>query len=53
MEWIKHVWSFFIRGGVIMWPLLLCSLSSLTIILERWPTPFARVSANNCRTTSN
>lgn len=36
MEWIKHVWSFFIRGGVIMWPLLLCSLASLTIILERW-----------------
>ena len=36
MEWIKHVWSFFIRGGVIMWPLLICSLVSLTIILERW-----------------
>ena len=36
MEWIKQVWSFFIRGGVIMWPLLLCSLVSLTIILERW-----------------
>lgn len=36
MEWIKHVWSFFIRGGVVMWPLLACSLVSLTIILERW-----------------
>lgn len=36
MEWIKHVWSFFIRGGVVMWPLLVCSLVSLTIILERW-----------------
>lgn len=36
MEWIKHVWSFFIRGGVVMWPLLACSLASLTIILERW-----------------
>lgn len=36
MEWIKQVWSFFIRGGVVMWPLLMCSLVSLTIILERW-----------------
>lgn len=36
MEWIKQGWSFFVRGGLVMWPLLLCSLVSLTIVLERW-----------------
>ena len=33
--WLQHGWTFFLRGGVVMWPLLLCSLASLTIILER------------------
>lgn len=35
MEWLTHSWQFFVRGGVLMWPLLACSLVSLTIVLER------------------
>lgn len=35
MEWLTHSWQFFVRGGVLMWPLLACSLMSLTIVLER------------------
>jgi len=29
------MWTFFIRGGPIMYPLLICSLISVTIIVER------------------
>lgn len=35
MEWITHGWQYFLRGGLLMWPLLLCSLASVTIVLER------------------
>ena len=35
MEWLTHSWQFFVKGGVLMWPLLACSLVSLTIVLER------------------
>lgn len=33
--WLEYGWMYFLRGGVVMWPLLLCSLVSLTLILER------------------
>lgn len=35
MDWITHGWQYFLRGGLLMWPLLACSLVSLTIVLER------------------
>ena len=36
MEWLKTGWSYFLRGGLVMWPLLLCSVISLALTLERW-----------------
>ncbi|MDR2826235.1 MAG: MotA/TolQ/ExbB proton channel family protein [Deltaproteobacteria bacterium] len=36
------MWELFQAGGPVMWPLLLCSISSLTVILERayfWTRP--------------
>lgn len=35
MDWITHGWQYFLRGGLLMWPLLACSVASLTIVLER------------------
>jgi biopolymer transport protein ExbB len=29
------MWEYFLRGGPVMWPLLACSLVSLTVIIER------------------
>ena len=29
------MWQFFVKGGPIMYPLLLCSLASITVIVER------------------
>ncbi|MBC8122569.1 MAG: MotA/TolQ/ExbB proton channel family protein, partial [Gemmatimonadaceae bacterium] len=29
------LFEWFIRGGVVMWPLLLCSLIALAIVIER------------------
>lgn len=29
------LWSLFLRGGMVMWPLLLCSIVALAIILDR------------------
>ena len=33
---MKIITDFFLRGGPVMWPLLLCSLTSLTVTLERF-----------------
>lgn len=29
------MWQLFVAGGPVMWPLLICSLASLTVIIER------------------
>jgi biopolymer transport protein ExbB len=29
------MWEYFLRGGPVMWPLLACSLVSLTVVIER------------------
>ena len=34
-EVIEYMYDFFLKGGPLMWPLLLCSLISLTISIER------------------
>lgn len=40
------MWSYFAKGGIMMWPLLLCSIFSWAIILERtyffWKTIFGQ-----------
>lgn len=33
---VKTVMNYFVRGGWVMWPLLLCSLASLSIAIERF-----------------
>ncbi|MEK7767190.1 MAG: hypothetical protein AAB368_13235, partial [bacterium] len=30
------LWALFLRGGVTMWVLALCSVVSLGVVLERW-----------------
>lgn len=32
---MQHVWDFFSRGGIIMYPLLLCSVIGITIVIEK------------------
>ena len=33
---IKQGVEWFLRGGPVMWPLLLCSMASLALILDRF-----------------
>ncbi|MDR3589384.1 MAG: MotA/TolQ/ExbB proton channel family protein [Negativicutes bacterium] len=35
MELISYIYSLFSRGGLVMWPLLLCSVIVVAIVLER------------------
>lgn len=43
--------DYFLRGGLLMWPLLACSVAAVAIVIERWlalrrePTDAARVTA--------
>lgn len=34
--WIMTPWQVFVAGGPLMWPILICSIMSLAIILERF-----------------
>ncbi len=29
------MWEYFLKGGPVMWPLLICSFVSLTVVIER------------------
>jgi len=33
---LMNLWSIFIKGGLVMWPLLILSILSVTIIIEKW-----------------
>ena len=35
MDSIKMVTDYFAKGGIVMWPLLLCSIMVVTIAIER------------------
>ncbi len=35
---MQHVWDFFSKGGIIMYPLLLCSIIGITIVIEKFYT---------------
>ncbi len=38
------LWDFFIKGGPLMWPLLICSIVALTIFIERmWSLRASRI----------
>jgi len=32
---MQHVWEYFNKGGIIMYPLLLCSIIGITIVIEK------------------
>jgi biopolymer transport protein ExbB len=32
---MQHAWDFFTKGGIIMYPLLLCSIIGITIVIEK------------------
>ena len=36
MEWAKNAFDFLVKGGPVMVPLMICSIVSLTVILERY-----------------
>jgi len=36
MFWDQTLWGLFQRGGFVMWPLLLCSVVAMAIVLERF-----------------
>lgn len=33
---LMNLWSIFLKGGPVMWPLLLISIGAMTIIVEKW-----------------
>lgn len=35
---MQHAWDFFSKGGIIMYPLLLCSIIGITIVIEKFYT---------------
>ncbi|HIU64892.1 MAG TPA: MotA/TolQ/ExbB proton channel family protein [Candidatus Avacidaminococcus intestinavium] len=36
MEALKSIGDYFLKGGLVMWPLLLCSIAVVTIAIERY-----------------
>ena len=36
MEALNTVIEYFLKGGFVMWPLLLCSVIVVSIAIERW-----------------
>lgn len=39
------IWQLMLKGGYVMWPILLCSIVSVAIFIERWKT-YSQVKAN-------
>lgn len=44
MEFLKEAGHLFIQGGLVMWPLLICSIISVAILIERMRTYNAATS---------